>query len=450
MSNLVLHSRFIEMDSNILKGGLPRISPNVILLSAPNNSFSGPISPFLCSKMNDKSNLMFLDLSQNLLFGGLPDCWRHWEALVHVNLGENNLTGKIPPSMGLLSNIRSLHLHRNNFSGHIPLSLKNCQKLWILNLRGNNFFGNIPNWLGQSTKILQLRSNQFRGHIPPQICQLSSLIILDLADNIISGSLPNCLHNMKAMVFNDDSISDDIEFHYEVIDTSYAFKDSLTLLIKGQELGYETNLKLMRSVDLSNNVLSGTIPPELFSLTGLQSLNLSQNQLMGRIPKEIGNMKQLQSLDLSRNKFSGEIPQSMSTLSFLGFLNLSFNNFMGKIPSGTQLQSFSSLSYVGNPGLCGAPLKTCTWELEKPNSTDPMIEDQDESEDGILLSWFYYGLGAGFATGFWGLLASLFLSKTWRYACFRFLDDLMDRCYVMVVLKINCIRRWLKRKQSGE
>jgi hypothetical protein len=86
----------------------------------------------------------------------------------------------------------------------------------------------------------------------------------------------------------------------------------------------------------------------------------------------IGGMDNMESLDLSNNKFCGEIPQSMSLLNFLGYLNLSCNNFDGKIPIGTQLQSFNASSYIGNPKLCGAPLKNCTTKEENPKTTEEL------------------------------------------------------------------------------
>jgi len=75
-------------------------------------------------------------------------------------------------------------------------------------------------------------------------------------------------------------------------------------------------------------------------------------------------MKKMESLDLSNNQLCGEIPQRMSLLTFLGYMNLSCNNFDGKIPIAMQLQSFNASSYIGNPKLCGAPLKNCTMREE--------------------------------------------------------------------------------------
>ncbi|KAK7260593.1 hypothetical protein RIF29_26774 [Crotalaria pallida] len=429
MSNVLLTSKIAWLSTNNLRGGLPRISANVIILHLSTNNLHGSISPLLCHKIKEKSNLEYLDVSQNQLSGGLTDCWMQWKSLLHVDLGYNNFTGRIPQSMGLLSNLISLSLDKNNLFGEVPLSLKNCQNLRILNLNGNKFSGGIPYWIGKSMIALQLRSNEFSGNIPPQICQLNSLKVLDFANNRLFGQIPNCLHNITSMVTEYASF-DHFTIIVHITGGTIPFTMGLFLLIKGSEYYYPGNLVYL--VDLSKNSLSGTIPLEIYELTRLQSLNLSHNQLMGMIPQEIGNLKQLESIDLSSNRLSGEIPQSMSGLSYLGDLNLSFNNFMGKIPSGTQLEGFTNLSYIGNPNLCGPPLTNNCPQVEKSNHSKPTGEDDEESEVHWW-SWFYMGMGIGFATGFWAVLGAIFFNRTCRHAYFGFLNKL----YVILIIKVN-------------
>ncbi|KAF7822874.1 receptor-like protein EIX2 [Senna tora] len=435
ISNVLLNSTMIFLGSNNFKGSLPRLSANVVILFMRNNSITGSISSLLCQKVNGKSQLEYLEISDHYgLSGGLSDCWMNWKSLVVVKLGNNNLTGTIPTSFGFLSNLKSLHLNDNNLFGEIPQSLQNCHNLKFLHLGQNQLSGKIPNWIGPNLNILNLRSNHFSGNIPLQICHSSSLTILDLAYNRISGSIPSCLSNMKAMTFNNASNDQFLDPLITLPDTTpFPVVEDLLLLMKGQELNYRENLKLVRVIDLSSNNVCGTIPPEIFRLVGLHSLNLSHNQLMGNIPNEIGNMKHLESLDLSTNQLSGEIPQSLSQLTFLSVLNLSFNNFNGRIPLGTQLQSFDALSYIGNPQLCGAPLpKNCTHE----DDSKPIGEDDDKNESEFVRS-FYLGMGVGFATAFWGVCGAIFFNRGIRHAFFRLFDEMKDRIYVMVVLKMN-------------
>lgn len=430
MSKVFLSSKVVWLGANNLRGGMPHISPEVVVLHLRNNSLSGSISPLLCHNMRHKRNLVYLDMSYNNLSGELTDCWNNWKSLVLVNLRFNNLTGKIPHSMGSLSHLRFLYLKSNKFIGKVPFSLRNCKNLRILDLCRNNLSGVIPSWLGQNVEGLELRSNQFSGNIPTQLCQLHSLMMINFASNKLSGPIPNCLRNMTAML-SSYFVNRKCHFTLNYPGLSVYIICSIPMLIKGNELSY---VNVMNSIDLSSNNLSGSVPLEIYMLTGLQSLNLSHNHLTGTLPNDIGSLEQLESLDLSSNNFSGEIPQSMSNLHFLAVLNLSFNNFMGKIPAGTQICS-SNLSYMHNPDLCGSPLtKICPQDEESNNVISLGGGDSDDDKFQVH-SWFYMGLGMGFATGFWGVLGTIFFNRKCRHAYFKLLHRISEH----VIQKINSI-----------
>ncbi|XP_058744195.1 receptor-like protein EIX2 [Vicia villosa] len=422
MSNVVLNSEVVVLNRNGLSGGLPKLTSNVSVFQISDNNLSGSLSSLLCQNMREKSDLKYLDVSNNSLSGELTECWGNWKSLIHVDLGTNNLNGMIPRSMGTLSNLLSLHIYNNKLHGEIPVSLKNFQKLVIVNLGRNKFSGNISNWIGQDVKVLQLRSNEFSGDIPLRICQLHSLLVLDLASNRLTGTIPQCLDNITAMISNNTLESDEFTIGINYESVIFLYRIHVPLLPKGNYFNY---YEYMCGIDFSNNHLSGRLPSKVFSLIALQSLNLSQNQLIGNIPEEIGNMKALESLDFSNNTLSGEIPQTMSSLSFLGVLNLSFNNFQGQIPLGTQLQGFSNLSYMGNPQLCGTPLVEKCNHIEALGDADTKLMENDEEESEVM-QWFYMGMRVGFATSFWIIFGTLLFMRTWRHAYFNFLYDVKD------------------------
>ena len=329
LSQVLINSTNFDADSNRFVGQLPHLSPNVVLFSIANNSLSGRISSFLCQKMNERSKLRILDLSNNALSGELGHCLMRWQSLTHLNLGSNNLSSEIPESIGSLFSLKALHLHNNSFSGGIPLSLNNCTVLGLIDFAENKLTENIPSWMGERTHlmVIRLRSNEFFEDIPQQICRLSSLIILDLTNNRVSGSIPRCLNNINAMATIPSAIDDKFSTLKFIIYVGYqeeclGYREDLILVVKGRKSTYSRILPLVRIVDLSCNNLSGGIPFEISSLFGLQSLNLSRNHLMGRIPENIEGMKYLESLDLSNNHLSGEIPQSITNLTFLSCLVL--------------------------------------------------------------------------------------------------------------------------------
>ena len=86
------------------------------------------------------------------------------------------------------------------------------------------------------------------------------------------------------------------------------------------------------TIDLGNNGLEGSIPPEIGQLTGLEELSLGYNELSGRLPEELGDLRRLIRLGLYSNQFSGPIPREIASLPRLQHLNLSLNSFSGAIP----------------------------------------------------------------------------------------------------------------------
>mgnify|MGYP002776109197 FL=1 len=102
-------------------------------------------------------------------------------------------------------------------------------------------------------------------------------------------------------------------------------------------------LGLVISLDLSGNRISGSIPNEIGSLTGLYNLNLSSNLLIRSIPSSLGNLLTLESLDVSNNQLNGTIPDELTNLTSLAFLNLSNNKLSGAIPKGMFLLTAASL-----------------------------------------------------------------------------------------------------------
>ncbi|XP_071926960.1 receptor-like protein EIX1 [Coffea arabica] len=326
-----------------------------------------------------------------------------------------------------------MHLNRNKFVGKLPSSMRSLRNLQILDLGDNGLTDIIPTWIGErlsKLKFLRFQSNNFHEVISDELCLLSSFQVLNLAHNNLTGSIPHCFNNFSMMASSEPGTD------------LWKFGDSTWLqnIKGGGELEYSSrNLLRVKSISLSTNNLVGKIPDGIMDLVDLHTLNLSHNHLTGRIPEKIGNLKQLESLEVLMNELFGAIPESLSALNWLSILNLSHNKLSGPIPSGNQIQTLTDPSiHEGNIGLYGEPLPNDCLEHKLHTENGHIHDDIGHGESNW--SWFYAGIGPGYAVGLLGVLGILLFKESWRYAYFRFLENAYDKICVILALKANQLR----------
>lgn len=118
-----------------LSGKLPNLGGLVSLqiLSLSDESIKAPHSwDWVCTH----PALLNLDLSSNLISGGLPDCWTPNSPLQVLNLGQCLLTGNLPDSFIHLR-VTTLQLPNNALSGKLPAvfgyntNLQVCEGNWL-------------------------------------------------------------------------------------------------------------------------------------------------------------------------------------------------------------------------------------------------------------------------------------------------------------------------------
>ncbi|KAL8509221.1 hypothetical protein ACS0TY_016416 [Phlomoides rotata] len=388
-----------------LSGSLPESISNLRMLSKvdiSNCNFTGMIPPFISSL----TELIHLDFSSNSFTGVIPPF--HMSGKLAIIL-KASLTGSLTSNhFEGLSKLESIYLVNNSLNGSIPVSLFALPSLHKLQLSNNKFSGQISEF-----------PISFTSH-----GSWINLQIIDIASNNISGELsPVSIANWRGMTQNDGSQlrANHLRFDFLNLNNFY-YQDAVTVTIKGQQLEFIKILTVFTAIDLScNNITAtGMIPKTVGLLTSLYALNLSHNAFTGEVPSSIGNLTQLGSLDLSANQLTGEIPQQLTSLTFLSFLNLSFNKLIGKIPTGSQFQTFSPESYVGNSRLCGFPLNTSCDGDSYENSADSA-----PSSDVPELVWVFVSACWGYVVGVIIFFVSLVFCDQLREQFNKQLDKLM-------------------------
>ncbi|MDE0321105.1 MAG: leucine-rich repeat domain-containing protein [Acidimicrobiaceae bacterium] len=158
--------------------------------------------------------------------------------------------------------------------------------------------------------------------------------ILLAAKPILIGDKTQATLNWSPDVamFRWDGITIDRTFGH-VADISLSSNDSVSANdLSGSippELG---NLTGLETLSLSGNALSGSIPPSLGNLTNLTRLSLYSNELSGSIPPELGRLIKLESLSLAHNRLTDLIPVELGNLTKLESLSLTENHLTGSIP----------------------------------------------------------------------------------------------------------------------
>ena len=129
---------------------------------------------------NMPPNMERLVLSENQIYGTLPESLENLAYLRQLELGTNMLTGELPDFSTSFPNLQVLNLANQNrgnntgLTGSIPESLTNLPFLTTLNLGGNSLTSTIPPLLSNLglLKILDLSKNRLSSLIPASLGKL--------------------------------------------------------------------------------------------------------------------------------------------------------------------------------------------------------------------------------------------------------------------------------------
>lgn len=340
--------KVLNFSRNKLVGSLPNFRgfDSLEILDFSHNSLSGAID----LQLQGLNGLKSLNLSANLFNGSIPINLGRSMALEELQLSRNSFQGNIPEGIANYENLTLIDFGANKLSGSIPENFGELSKLQLLILSLNDLSGEIPNSLSRITTLSRFAANQnrFTGVIPPQIA--TYLRNLDLSYNSLNGSIPVDFlsgSNLQTVDLSFNSLEGSIPANLSANLVRLRLgSNKLSGRIPSSSLGVLQNLTYL---EVDNNELFGTIPPELSLCINLTLLDLSHNNLTGLIPVELGNISNLHVLNLQQNNLVGEIPIQITQLQKLERLNISWNSLNGSIPlSISSLQGLQNLNLQGN------------------------------------------------------------------------------------------------------
>lgn len=394
----------LNLAGNDFNGTVPGFVGGLREVYLPFNRLTGQIPDEIGANCR---KLELLDLSDNILVGGIPGSLGNCDHLQSLLLYSNLLEEAIPAELGRLQKLQVLDVSRNSLSGLIPSELGNCSELSVLVL--SNLFDPHPrvnDTKGDSSSehvgLMNGDFNYFQGAMPVGITMLPKLRVLwapratlegifpsnwggcqnlemiNLAQNFFTGEFPGVLSPCKKLHFLDVS------------------SNRLT-----GELVDGLPVPCMMVFDVSGNGLSGEIPKFFYdkACPPLPSLNGSSSQRESGLPSlyvsfftskaQVGTLEPLGGEgglavfhNFRHNNFSGSIqtipvaPERLRKQTFYVFLvaenrltgpfpaalfekcqgldslvvNVSYNRIYGQIPAdfGTMCKSLNSFDASAN------------------------------------------------------------------------------------------------------
>ena len=236
-------------------------------------------------------------------------------SLERLRMNQNTLVGVLPTELGQITTLKEIDMNTNLFRGTIPTEFGRLTNLEYVDFGDNLLSGTIPTEIGswRKVKTLILSKNDLIGGIPSEIGQMNELESILVSSNKLSGPLPSEMGWLKTI---------------KVFDARKNYLDG-DFVSKFATSGYST----LEYLHLQSNEFSGTLPSTIGQLmTNLKELDVSENKLTGNLPPEVGKMTGLVHLDLSSNAFKNGIPSELGMLSNTENLLLYYNSFTGTIP----------------------------------------------------------------------------------------------------------------------
>lgn len=88
----------------------------------------------------------------------------------------------------------------------------------------------------------------------------------------------------------------------------------------------------MEILRIHDNMLQGTLAPELSILSSLYELTLSDNMITGTFPTDYAALSELDTFVLAFNQFEGEMPPFIFNYPDMVYWDIGYNRFSGSLP----------------------------------------------------------------------------------------------------------------------
>ena len=158
----------------------------------------------------DLTNLQFVFLSFNSYENTLPSLIAKLKNLEEFYLYENKITGQLPSkAISNLTNLKDFVMAKNCLTGEIPTEFSSLPKLEQLSLYGQlgKYFrlnGTIPNFSGAPNLwFFDVFSNDLSGSIPTDFMKnsfnRSKEVTINLGENVLTGTIPSSLDSFTSM-----------------------------------------------------------------------------------------------------------------------------------------------------------------------------------------------------------------------------------------------------------
>ena len=290
-------------------------------------------------KLRYLQNFLSCGLTGEKLSGRLPQDIGNMTELRLLCLAGNKFWGRIPRSISNLSKLYYLDLQNEPglLCGNLQ-DLLSIKSIGILSVSGLSLEGSLPDTLPPRLGHLILPGNNITGKLPSVFQDQKALPILNflnLANNQLTGDIPGtllALGKLKILNLSKNKFTSlnngtpiDLSTSSKLEMASFAENRQL-LLHFGSFIHYlRENATTLNTLNLNSCGIEAKMTPEIWYVIGLITLDLANNKLHGTFWGLSGDYIPLSHLDLSNNNLSGQIPPSI----YMSATNLKYLDITG-------------------------------------------------------------------------------------------------------------------------